>query len=92
MLSNSEATYFQPEHLLLTGSSEYKLKVFDGASTAWSKTITLILESNSDITLWTTDDHNFILSLIFPLVIIYDEKIFSCMILNLVKMNGSYDV
>ena len=59
MLSNSEATYFQPEHLLLTGSSEYKLKVFDGASTAWSKTITLIVESNSDITPWTTDDHDF---------------------------------
>ena len=59
LLSKQEANFVEPEHLLLTGSNKYKLKVFDGASTAWSKTITLIVESNSDITPWTTDDHDF---------------------------------
>ena len=34
VLLESEATCVQPEHLLLTGRNQYKLKVFDGASTA----------------------------------------------------------
>ena len=59
VLLESEATCVQPEHLLLTGRNQYKLKVFDGASTAWSKTITLIVESNSDITTWSQNDNIF---------------------------------
>lgn len=34
LLSKQEANFVEPEHLLLTGSNKYKLKVFDGASTA----------------------------------------------------------
>ena len=34
LLTESEADLVQPEHLLLTGRSQYKLKVFDGSSTA----------------------------------------------------------
>ena len=59
VLMESEADLVQPEHLLLTGRNQYKLKVFDGASTAWSKTITLIVESNSDITTWSQNDNIF---------------------------------
>ena len=59
VLLESEATCVQPEHLLLTGRNQYKLKVFDGASTAWSKTITLIVEDHSDITTWSQNDNIF---------------------------------
>ena len=36
VLTESEANLVQPEHLLLTGRNQYKLKVVDGSSTAWS--------------------------------------------------------
>ena len=59
VLTESEADLVQPEHLLLTGRNQYKLKVFDGSSTAWSKGVTLIVENHSDITTWTNGDYQF---------------------------------
>ena len=59
VLTESEADLVQPEHLLLTGRNQYKLKVFDGSSTAWSKAVTLIVESHADITTWYAGDYDF---------------------------------
>ena len=59
VLTESEANLVQPEHLLLTGRNQYKLKVVDGSSTAWSKAITLIVEDHSEITNWTQNDNIF---------------------------------
>ena len=59
VLMESEADLVQPEHLLLTERSQYKLKVFDGSSTAWSQKITLIVETHADITTWNVGDYDF---------------------------------
>ena len=59
ILSESEASRVQPEHLLLTGSNQYKLKVFDGSATAWSTAVTLVVESHADITTLQADDYFF---------------------------------
>ena len=59
ILSESEASCVQPEHLLLTGTNQYKLKVFDGSITAWSTAVTLIVESHADITTLQAGDYFF---------------------------------
>ena len=44
---------------MLTGRNQYKLKVVDGSSTAWSKAVVLIVEKKSEITTWDVDDYDF---------------------------------
>ena len=58
-LSKAEANFVEPEHLLLTGENYYKLLFWDGSVVAFSKKITLIVESHSDITTWNVDDYDF---------------------------------
>ena len=67
VLSQQEATFVCPEHLLLTnGRNVYKLKVIVGQQTAWSKAITLLVEDDrSDITTWVADNYDFHFSAYF---------------------------
>ena len=58
-LSPAEAALVQPEHLLLTGIEHCRLKVFDGASTAWSQITTWHIEEQSEIIPWTADNYQF---------------------------------
>ena len=52
LLSPAEAQYVRPEHLLLTGRNQYRLRVLEGVKVAYSRKITFIVENHSDITTW----------------------------------------